>query len=128
MNFLIHVSAQSSEVWGVYNSDDIERIHLKFCKRILNVRSNTCTAGVYGELGRYPLFITRYIRIIKYWFKLLTTDNIILRTVYNQALNDCNQGQNNWVKKVKRMGFPMFSITRVIRITLFSLMYLNKER
>ena len=109
-------------------SDDIERIHLKFCKRILNVRSNTCTSGVYGELGRYPLFITRYVRIIKYWFKLLTTDNIILRTVYNQALNDCNQGQNNWVKKVKRMGFPMFSITRVIRITLFSLMYLNKER
>ena len=33
----------------------------------------------------------------------MTTDNIILRTVYNQALNDCNQGQNNWVKKVKRI-------------------------
>ena len=123
MNFLIHVSAQSSEVWGVYNSDDIERIHLKFCKRILNVRSNTCTSGVYGVLGRYPLFITRYIRIIKYCFKLLTTDNLSKRIVYNQALNDCNQGQNNWVN----MGFPMFLITRVIRITLFSLMYLNKE-
>ena len=64
--------------------------------------SNTCTSGIYGELGRYPLFITRYVRIIKYWFKLLTTDNIILRTVYNQAVNDRNQGQNNWVKKVKR--------------------------
>ena len=33
----------------------------------------------------------------------MTTDNIILRTVYNQALNDCNHGQNNWVKKVKRI-------------------------
>jgi len=84
----------------VNKSDDIERMHLKCCKRILNVRSNTCTSG---DLGRYPLFITRYVRIIKYWFKLLTTGNIILRTVYNQALNDCNQGQNNWVKKVKRI-------------------------
>ena len=86
-------------------SDDIERIHLKFCKRILNVRSNTCTSGVYGELSRYPLFITRYVRIIKYWFKLLTTDNIILRTVYNQALNDCNQGQNNWERILSEYGF-----------------------
>ena len=34
---------------------------------------------------------------------LLTTDKIIIRTVYNQSLNDCNQGQNNWVKKVKRV-------------------------
>ena len=87
----------------VDKSDDIERIHLKFYTRILNVRSNICTSGVYGKLGRYPLFITRYVRIIKYWFKLLPTDNIILRTVYNQALNDCNQGQNSWVKKVKRI-------------------------
>ena len=64
-SFVGSILGYSSEVSGVYKSDDIERIHLKFCKRILNVRSNTCTAGVYGELGRYPLFITRYVRIIK---------------------------------------------------------------
>jgi hypothetical protein len=70
---------------------------------VLSVRNTTCTVGVYGELGRYPLFISRYIRIIKYWFKLLYTDNIILRSVYQLALNDCNKGLCNWVTYVKKL-------------------------
>ena len=50
------------EIWGYTKSKDIERIHLKFCKELLQVKSN---ATVYGELGRFPLFINRYIRIMK---------------------------------------------------------------
>ena len=46
---------------------------LKFCKRILNVEMNSCNAAVYGELGRYPMFVPRYVRTIKYRCKLLNT-------------------------------------------------------
>jgi hypothetical protein len=91
------------EIWGFSKSKEIERIHLKFCKRLLGVRKNTCTVGVYGEVGRYPLYVARYVRIIKYWFKLITTDNIVLKTLYNQALNDCNSGCTNWVTNVKQL-------------------------
>jgi len=31
---------------------------------------NTPTTAVYGELGRYPLYSSRYVRILKYWFRL----------------------------------------------------------
>ena len=41
------------EVWGFENIDIIERIHLKFCKIILNVKKSTANFKVYGELGRY---------------------------------------------------------------------------
>ena len=34
-------------------SEEIERVHLKFCKRISNIRMNSCSIGVYGELARY---------------------------------------------------------------------------
>ena len=54
----------SCEVWGYAKSKDLDRIHLNFCKRLSRVRSNTCSAAVYGELGRYPLYNHRYIRII----------------------------------------------------------------
>jgi len=54
----------SCEIWGKSKSKVIERLHLKLCKRLVKVRSNTCNAAVYGELGRYPLYINRYIRII----------------------------------------------------------------
>lgn len=113
-----------SEVWGFSKYTGIERIHLKFCKRLLNVRCSTSTFGVYGELGRYPLYVTRYIRIIKYWCKLIITDNIILQTVYNQALSDCKRGRTNWVASVKKLlcdyGFAyVFDEQRVDNISFF---------
>ena len=38
-------------------SKDIVRIYLKFCKELLQVKSSTCNATVYGELDHFPLFI-----------------------------------------------------------------------
>ena len=37
---------------------------------------------VYFELGRTPLYINRYIRMICYWLKLLETDNCFLKNLY----------------------------------------------
>ena len=54
----------SSETWGFSKSKAIERIHLKFCKRILQVRTCTNTMAVYGDLGRFPMYILRYHKII----------------------------------------------------------------
>lgn len=84
--FVSHIINYACEIWGYTKSKEIERIHLKFCKRILQVRSNTCTAGVYGELGRFPLFVQIYVRLLKYWFKVVNSYNIILRTVCYDAL------------------------------------------
>jgi hypothetical protein len=97
------ILSYSSEIWGFTKSKEIERIHLKFCKRLLKVKQNTCSAGVYGELGRYPLYIQRYVRIIKYWFNVLNTENIILRKIYDEALTKCQNGCRNWVYGVKQL-------------------------
>ena len=98
------ILSYASEVWGFTKAKDIERIHLKFCKRILNVPRNACTAAVYGELGRYPLYINWYCRVIKYWCKLQSTDNIILKNVYRLCKEDYDKGNNkNWVANVKHI-------------------------
>ena len=100
-SFVGSILCYSCEVWGFSKSKEIERIHLKYCKQILGVKLSTSNAGVYGELARYPLYICRFVRIIKYWFKLLHTDNIILRNVYTLSLNDCYNGCSNWTSRVK---------------------------
>lgn len=61
-----------ADVWGYTNAKDLERVHLKFCKRLLGVKSSTCTPAVYCELGRKPLLLIRTLRITKYWFKVFT--------------------------------------------------------
>ncbi len=91
------------KIWFVDKSKEIGRIHLNFCKRLLNVKISTCNATVYGELGRYPLYVNRYVRIVKYWLKIINSNNIILQTVYIRALNDCNKGCKNWVANVEQL-------------------------
>ena len=58
-------------------------LHTKFCRWILNVRKSTNLSGLYGELGRFPLFIFRQISMIRYWMKLITSsDNFLPKKVY----------------------------------------------
>ena len=41
-----------SEVWGFAKADNIERVHLQFCKKkLLSVKQCTQNDFVYGELG-----------------------------------------------------------------------------
>ena len=111
----------SSEVWGYGTFNDIEKVHLNFCKRILNVKGSTSTLGVYGELGRYPLSINRYGRIIKYWCKLLRSNNSIIKAVYNLMFNECTStNKRNWLSNVKTLldnyDFLTFFMIRILSI------------
>ena len=79
-------------------------MQLNFSKQILRVRSNSSNAAKYGELGRFPLYIQRYVLILKYWLKLIHTDNVILKRIYQNSLERCKLGsKNNWANKVKTL-------------------------
>ena len=54
---------------------------------------NSCL--VYVELGRVPLIKQRKLRIFKYWLRLLTTINCILRESYNY--NNMVQNNDEWI-------------------------------
>ena len=64
--FVGSVISYGFEVWGLCKSKELERLHLKFLKHVLGVKLSTSNAGVYGELCRYPLYISRCMRIIRY--------------------------------------------------------------
>lgn len=64
------------EVWGSHKGEDIEKVHLNFLKLTLKARKSTVNYMVYFELGRFPMYIERYCRMMKYWFKILNTDNV----------------------------------------------------
>jgi len=64
---------------------------------------NTPTTAVYGEFGRFPLYISRYLRILEYWFRLIQKYNISMQTVYKISYEDCLKGKNNWVSNIKQL-------------------------
>lgn len=52
---------------------------------MLKVRKNTSSLMVYNELGRLPLYIRRKIRIVKFWCKLLESENCIYQDMFERA-------------------------------------------
>ena len=93
-----------SEVWGFETIKDLELLHMKFCKQILNVRKNTANCMVLGELGRLKL--EKYIesRMINFWCNLVHSGQDKLSgKVYSimKILFEENIYQSPWIKKIK---------------------------
>ena len=72
-------------------------------KKLLNVRNSTSSLAVYGELGRYRLYVLRHISIVKYWFKVINSENIIVQYVYRSSRIDAEKGLVNWVSNIKKL-------------------------
>ena len=91
--------------WGFHKASAVEKVHTKFCKRILRVKQSTASYFVYGELGRYPLYIARYVRILKFWLKIVNNKaNPLVCKVYEQMYNSCEfRSTKNWAHDVKEL-------------------------
>ena len=76
-----------SEVSGYENLENLERVHLQFCKRILNLRLSTPNFMVYGELGRHPLNIWVQLRMISFWCKPIQNENKLSGIRYKLMFN-----------------------------------------
>ncbi len=84
---VVPIMLYGCEVWGGYSLgkiksfdifklkffkivDDIEKLQLKFLKRILGVNSKSVNLGVYGETGRGPLIIQIAVSVVKFLLRL----------------------------------------------------------
>ena len=85
----------------ISKNKEIERINLNFCKKLLFVKQSTSSVALYGELKRYPLFINRYVRIVKCWFKVVNSETIIIQRLYKSLLDDFEEGKRNWAFHIK---------------------------
>lgn len=87
-----------SEIWGAFgsnkvknnicfykfcNEDIIEKLNIKACKYIIGVNKYSTNSAVMSEIGRFPLYFSIFIGMIKYWIRLEnSTDKLLI-----QALN-----------------------------------------
>jgi len=67
-----------------------------------NVKPSTCTPAVYAESGRFPLVIKQKIQALKYWKRLLESDNkSAIKNAYNSLLESYEFGQANWCNSIR---------------------------
>ena len=93
------------EIWGFGNNDVLEKVHLKFCKMILNLKTSTPNYMIYGELGRYPVEIDIKIRIISFWAKLICGKQSKISCIMYSLSHHLYSQQNfdiKWIKCLKK--------------------------
>ena len=115
--FIKPVLLYGSEIWGQdfmdykkWDKSPIEKIHLKFCKNLLQCNRQAYNTAVRGELGQFPLLLDVKLNIVKYWLH-------IVQLPHNNLAKEAfmEQMKNNWswfnslsaVTKENGINFPL---------------------
>ena len=72
-----------SDVWGIYNTHEVDKINLRFSKLILGVKQQTPNASVFDELGRFPLIVICKQRSLYYWIKIMKKPDLPMYEMFN---------------------------------------------
>ena len=57
---------------------------------------------MYGETGRFPLFLRQCINMVKFWIRIISQpDGSLLKNVYNELYSFYQEGHTNWCTRVK---------------------------
>ena len=65
-----------------------EKLHIKFCKRVLGVHRKASNDACRGELGRYPLMVDVCTNVLKFYQRLLCkkTNNSIIEAAFSYSM------------------------------------------
>ena len=103
----------NSEIWGVYvkpdfkswDSSQIEKTHLQFCKRYLEVSNKASNMACRAELGRFPLIIAINQKIINYFLYLHNKGNdSIVKQIFLMSADLHSSGKSSFYSSVMRMS------------------------
>ena len=87
----------------VFENDISEKSQMKFMKYILGVNKKSSNIAVMSELGRYPLYFSIILSMLKYYHRLVTcdSDHELLQDAYicNQNLHQSNI--NTWFSSIE---------------------------
>ena len=85
---------------------DFATVHLSFLKNMLGVIQQTTSVTIYGDTGRYPLFLKQQILALKYWIRLISLPrSCYLRIVYNSLASLDFIGETNWCSHIRSLLF-----------------------
>ena len=98
------------EIWSTPWLDEwhmkdccLQRYHTSTLKRLLGVRTSTCSLAVHFECGRYPLQVHWLARCIKYWNKLVTNraqSSLLMTVLIANVHHGLKDERNCWAREL----------------------------
>ena len=88
-------------VYATMKNDAFEKCHIKFCRFALGVNKRAPNIGLYGDTGRFPIYLTAAVHFLKYWYRLQELPE--KAWLLKEALA-CNVSANSqWHKSVQHL-------------------------
>ena len=86
--------------------DGIVTAYGTYVKNMLGVKQQTTSVTIYGDTGRYPLFLKQQILALDYWIRLISLPrSCYLRIVYNSLASLDFIGETNWCSHIRSLLF-----------------------
>jgi hypothetical protein len=104
---VVPILLYGSEIWGVYNYKEVDKLHIIFCKHVLGVKQQSPNYAVLGGLGRLPLSVTCKERSLNFWLKIMinvfSPINVMYRDLIDHIINSCWASRIHYI--IDHLGF-----------------------
>jgi hypothetical protein len=121
-SLVLPIALYGCEVWGCKNLEITEQLHLKFMRMLLRVNKATPKCMLYGELGRLPLKYNIEIRMISFWYRIISGNKRKLSyNIYQLLYNLDKTGifQSDWIIKIKEI---------LTKCNLYDAFWINQDK
>ena len=86
------------KMWDI--SKETERVTMSYLRGILGTHKKTSNISLQSETGKLPINIKIFSRIIKYWQRLLTSENKFLKESLKLEIKNLSFNKPSWMKIV----------------------------
>ena len=102
---ILPILEYGSEIWYFgKNISHYEAVHLGFLKFALGVKRQTSSLAIYGETGRYPLYMRQQDRAVKLWLRLkFSNSHKPINHVFDELMTLHSLGHDTWIRKIKML-------------------------
>ena len=103
---IIPILNYGAEIWGFHKAKDVERVCDNFYKFVTKLPKNCNNIAARGELGRRRAHCERYLRIVKYWLRLISSSSqlpLFLQKAYKLQQKMDDEGRVVWLSDVRTL-------------------------
>lgn len=89
------------------NTNEFDKIYMRFCKHVLGVHSKASNFAVISELGQFPLIISTITSCINFWLHTIqsNTDSLLQKAYQEQVNSSINN--SIWLQFVKSLLYDL---------------------
>ena len=87
------------KMWEV--GQELDTVTMGFIRQLLGVHKKTTNIAIKAETGKYPMSLKIYSQIFKYWIRLTTSTNRLLKGALTLNIENNRIGKQSWMRIVE---------------------------